>query len=59
MTQTISQGEQLLVFDPIEISSDTSLSLPESLSLPSTPSVTGQTQTATFPKNFPSQVEDR
>ena len=59
MTQTFSQDETNLVNDHIDISSDTSLSLPEILSLPSTPSVTGQTPSTTFPTNFPSQLDDR
>ena len=59
MTQVFSQGEPNLVNEPIDISSDTSLSLPETLSLPSTPSVTGQTPTNRFPLNFPHNFEDR
>ena len=59
MTQTFSQGEPNLVNKPIEISSDTSFSLPNNLSLPSTPSVTGQTLTTTFLTNFPNILDDR
>ena len=44
--------------DPIEVSSDTSLSPPEILSLPSTPSLTQIYQT-TFPPNFPTNLDDR
>ena len=39
MTQALTHGEPNLVNQPIEISSETSLSLPESLSLPSNPSI--------------------
>ena len=59
MTQAFTQGEPNLVNDPIEISSDTSLSLPETLSLPSTPSTINQTPTTTFPLNFPTNFNDR
>ena len=59
MTQTFSKGEPKLVHEPIEITSDTSLSLPEILSLLSTPSTTGQTRTTTFPTNFPINLNDR
>ena len=40
ITQAFTQGKPNLVNDPIDVSSDTSLSLPETLSLPSTPSLT-------------------
>ena len=40
MTHAFPQGEPNLVNDPIDVSSDTSLSLPETLSLLSTPSIT-------------------
>ena len=53
MTQAFTQGEPNLVNDPIEISSDTSLSLLEILSLPSTLSTISQTPTTTFSLNFP------
>ena len=58
MTQAFTQCEQNLVNDPIEISSDRSLSLPETLSLPSTPSI-GQTSTTSFPPIFPRNLDDR
>ena len=57
MTQAFTQGEPNLVNDPIDISSDTSLSLPETLSLPSTPSTISQT--SNYPLNFPTNLEDR
>ena len=47
MTQAFTQGEPNLVNDPI----DTTLSLPETHSLPSTPSIT-QIQQTPFPTNF-------
>ena len=50
MTQAFTQDEPNLVNIPSDISSGTSLSLPEILSLPST---IGQTPTTTFPLNFP------
>ena len=56
MTKTFSQGESNLVNDPIDISLDTSLSLPET---PSTPSVTEQIPSTTSPTNIPSQLDDR
>ena len=59
MTQAFTQGEHNLVIDPIEISSDTSLSLPETLSLPSTPSTINQNPTTTFPLNFSTNLDDR
>ena len=52
MTQAFAQGEPNLKKDPINVSSDTSLSLPETLSLPSIPSLTPISQTP-FPPNFP------
>ena len=52
MTQAFAQGEPNLKKDPINVSSDTSLSLPEILSLPSIPSLTLISQTL-FPPNFP------
>ena len=51
MTQAFNQGEPILLNDPIEVLSDTSLTLPETLSLPSTPSLTQISQTP-FPPNF-------
>ena len=59
MTQAFSQNELNLVNEPIDISSVISLSLPETLSLPSTPSVTCQTPTTTFPLNFLYNLDDR
>ena len=59
MTQTFSHGEPNLVNDPIDNTSDTSLSLPETLSLPSIPSVTVQTPSTTSPTNIPSHLDDR
>ena len=59
MTQAFTQGEPNLVNDPIDISSDTSLSLQETLSLPPTPSTISQTPTATFPLTFPTNLDDR
>ena len=58
MTQAFSQGEHNFVNDQIELSSYTSLKLRESLFLPSTPSVTSQTLSTTFPTNFTGQLED-
>ena len=52
LLKAAGQGKPNLVTDPIDISSDTSLSLPEILSLPSTPSTVSQTPTTTFPLNF-------
>ena len=48
-----------MVNEPIDISSDTSLSLPETLSLPLTASATGQTTTTTFLKEFLNPLDDR
>ena len=59
MTQTFTQGEPSLVNDPIDLSSEISLSLPEVLSLPSTPSTTSQTSTSTFQLIFPTNLNDR
>ena len=59
MTQAFSQSEQNLVNDPIHFSSDNSLTLSETLSLPSTPSITAQTPTNTFPLNCPINLDDR
>ena len=58
MTQAFTQGELNLVNDSIEISPDTSLSLPETLSLPSTPSLTQISQTP-IPPNFPTNLDVR
>ena len=58
MTQAFTQGEPNLVNDPLGFSSDTNLSLPETLSLPSTPSLTQISQTR-FPPNFPTNLDAR
>ena len=58
MTQTFSQGEPNLVNEPIEISSEASLSIPETLSLPSTPSI-NQISITSLPPNFPTNLDDR
>ena len=58
MTQAFTQGEPNLVNDPIDVSSDTTLSLPETLSLPSTRSLTQISQTP-FPPNFPTNHDAR
>ena len=58
-THSCTQGEPNLVNDPIEISTDTTLSsLPETLSLPSTPSLS-QTSPPLFPLNFPNNLDAR
>ena len=57
--QTCPQGEPNLVNDPIDTSSDTTLSsLPETLSLPSTPSIS-QISSSIFPLNFPNNIDAR
>ena len=58
MTHIFPQGESNLVNDPIDVSSDTSLSLPETLSLPSIPSLTPISPTP-FPLNFPTNIDAR
>ena len=58
MTQAFTEGEPNLVNYPIDVSSDTTLSLPETLSLPSTPSITQIPQTP-FPTNFPTNLDPR
>ena len=58
MTHAFTESEPNLVDDPIEISSDTSLSLPETLSLPSTPSIS-QTPTTSFCPNFSTNLDNR
>ena len=56
-THSYTQGEPNLVNDPIDISTDTTLSsLPEILSLPSTPSLS-QISTTLFPLNFPNNLD--
>ena len=58
-TYSYTQGEPNLVNDPIDISTDTTLSsLPETLSLPSTPSLS-QISPALFPLNFPNKLDAR
>ena len=53
------QGEPNLVNDPIDISTDTTLSsLPKTLSLPSTPSLS-QFLPTLFPLNFPNKLDAR
>ena len=52
-------GEKNLVNNPIDISFDITLStLPETLSLPSTPSLS-QISPSTFPLNFPTNLDSR
>ena len=58
MTKAFTQGEPNLVNDPIDASSDTTLSLAETHSLPSTPSITPISQTP-FPTNFPTSFDTR
>ena len=58
-THSYTQGEPNLVNEPIDISSDTTLSsLPETLSLPSTPSLS-QISPTLFPLNFPTNLDAR
>ena len=59
MTKAFTPGERNLVNNPIDISSDTSLPLPETLSLPATPSTISQIPNTLFPLNFPTNVDDR
>ena len=58
MTQAFTQGEPNLVNDPMDVSSDKFLSLPETLSIPSTPSLTQISQTP-IPLNFPENLDAR
>ena len=58
MKQAFTQGEPNLVIDPRDVSSDTCLSLTETLSLPSTPSLT-QISQIPFPPNFPTNLDAR
>ena len=58
MTQVFTQKEPNFVIDQIDVSSDTTLSLPEILSLPSTPSLS-QFPPAPFPLNFPTNLDAR
>ena len=56
-THSYTQGEPNRVNEPIDISSDTTLSsLPETLSLPSTPSIS-QVSPSLFPLNFPNNLD--
>ena len=59
-THSYTQGEPNLVNDPIDISTytTTSSSLPETLSLPSTPSFS-QISPTLFPLNFPNNLDAR
>ena len=57
-TRAFTQGAPNLVNDPIEVSSETTLSLPETLSLPSTPLLTQISQTP-FTTNFPTILDAR
>ena len=59
VTHTYTQGEPILVNDPIDVSSDTTLStLPETVFLPSTPSLS-QISPTLFPVNFPTNLDSR
>ena len=58
-THSYTQGETNIVNEPIDIFSDTTLSsLPETLSLPSTPSIS-QVSPTIFPLNFPNNLDAR
>ena len=58
-THSYTQGEPNLVNDPIDISTDTTLSsLPETLSLPSIPSLS-QISPSLFPSKFPNNLDAR
>ena len=59
-THSFTQGEPNLINDPIDISTDTttSSSLPETLSLPSTPSIS-QISPTPFNFNFPNNLDAR
>ena len=58
MTQAFTQGKPNSVNDPLDISSDATLSLPETLCLPSTPSSKSQIPTTTVPLIFPANLND-
>ena len=58
MTQAFTQGEPNLVNDSFDFSSDTTLSLSGTLSLPSTPSLSHISPTG-FPLNFPTNLDAR
>ena len=58
-THSDTHGEPTIVNEPIDISSDTTLSsLPETLSLPSKPSIS-QVSPTLFPLNFPNNLDAR
>ena len=57
-TRDFTQSTPNLVNDPIEISSETTLSLSETLSLPSTPLLIQISQTP-FPTSFPTILDAR
>ena len=57
ITQPFSEGEPIIVNEHIQIPSHNFLSEPETLSLSSTPSATGQTPTTTIPTIFPNPLE--
>ena len=58
MTQAFTQGEPNLVNESLDVSSDTTLSLPETLSLSLTPSLTQISQTP-CPSSFPTTLDAR
>ena len=58
MTQAFTQGEPVLVNETIKILSETFLSLHETLSLPSTPSII-RISTTSFPPKFATNLKDR
>ena len=59
VTQKYTQGGPELVNNPFDVSFDTTLStLPETLSLPSTPSLS-QISPSIFPQNFPTNFDSR
>ena len=59
MTNKYPHGEPNLVNTPVDVSFDTTLSLlPETLSLPSTPSLS-QISTSNFPLSFPTNLDSR
>ena len=58
MTKAFSNGESNLVNELIDISSDTFILLLETLSLPSTPAITGQTPSTIFPTKFSNHLVD-
>ena len=58
MTHAFTQGESNLINEPIDISSETSLPLPDTLSIPSTPSVS-QISTTSFYPDFLTNLDDR